>query len=119
MDALLVGIGELLIHIFINTILGAFKIVQFILYKPKRKKLIAEWHTSWRDKIEISIGGLLLVSFVSWGFWFFSSAIYEHYNPRERTLKEKILDKAFKKSIETDNIKDLWKAVIKIEKKEQ
>jgi len=46
MDALLVGIGELLIHIFINTILGAFKIVQFIFYKPKRKKLIAEWHTS-------------------------------------------------------------------------
>ena len=116
MGELLVAIGELLIHIFIYSILGAFKIVQFIFYKPKRKVLISEWQTSWRDKVEISIGGLLLVGFVSWSFWFFGSAIYEHYNPRERTLKEKILDKAFKKSIETDNIQDWWQAIKKVEK---
>jgi len=119
MGELLAAIGEILVHIFIYSILSAFKIVQFIFYRLKREKLIVEWHSSWRDKVEISIGGLLLVGFVSWSFFFFGKAIYEHYNPREKTFKEKILDKAFLKSIEKDDIKEYWKAIIKVEKKEQ
>ena len=119
MGELLATIGEILMHIFIHSILSAFKIVQFIFDRLKRKELIIQWHSSWRDKIEISIGGMLFVGFASWSFWFFGNAIYKHYNPQVRTFKEKILDKAFLKSIETDNIKEYWKAIIKVEKKEQ
>ena len=118
MGELLIAIGELLIHLFIYSILAAYKLLKFIFHKKSRETLIQEWHTSIRDKIEIVIGGLLLVGFVSWTIWFFGSAIYEHYNPKEKTLKEKILDKAFKKAVETDDINEFVKGIVEIKKDE-
>ena len=54
MGEILVAFGEMFLHIFIYSLLGAYKILQFIFYKPKRKMLIDEWHSSWRDKVEIT-----------------------------------------------------------------
>jgi hypothetical protein len=92
-----IAIGEMLLHIFIYSLLSAFKILQFIFLKMKREKLIKEWHSSWRDKIEITIGAFLLIGFVSWSIWFFGLGVYEYYYTPEKTLTEKILDTAFQK----------------------
>ncbi|SFV59036.1 hypothetical protein MNB_SV-13-146 [hydrothermal vent metagenome] len=89
--------AELFFGLFEMFIRSVFKILQFIFIKVKRKKLIKEWHSSWRDKIEITIGALLLIGFASWGFYFFGLLIYEYYYPPEKTLTEKILDTAFEK----------------------
>lgn len=118
MGEMLIALGELLLHIFLYSILAAYKLLKYIFHRKSRNSLIHEWHRSIRDKIEIIIGGLLLASFVSWATWFFGSMVYYHYYPKEKTVKEKILDEAFKRAVETDDIKEFLKGVVEVNRKE-
>lgn len=118
MGELLIALSEFLLHIFIYSMLAAYKLLKFIFHKQSRKSLIDEWHTGLRDKIEIILGGLLLVGFVTWASWFFGSMVYDHYYPQERTVKEKNLDNALKKAVETDDINEFIKGVIEVNRKD-